>query len=143
HKDLVYAVAWSHDGETFASGSADRSVILWTEQHEGTLKYRYSTQNCWLSLHNGFFFSSHSDAIQCLAFSPVTSILLSCAMGDFGLWSSDEKNVQKQRINGRCSSCAWNRDGSLFAIGTHDGFVHIKKAGNIVRLPLPYPLLSY
>ncbi|KIH54409.1 WD domain, G-beta repeat protein [Ancylostoma duodenale] len=66
HKDLVYAVAWSHDGETFASGSADRSVILWTEQHEGTLKY------------------SHSDAIQCLAFSPVTSLLLSCAMGDFG-----------------------------------------------------------
>ncbi|EYB81018.1 hypothetical protein Y032_0394g620 [Ancylostoma ceylanicum] len=112
HKDLVYAVAWSHDGETFASGSADRSVILWTEQHEGTLKY------------------SHSDAIQCLAFSPVTSLLLSCAMGDFGLWSADEKNVQKQRITGRCSSCAWSRDGSIFAIGTHDGFVHIKKSGN-------------
>ncbi|ETN80766.1 hypothetical protein NECAME_08940 [Necator americanus] len=68
HKDLVYAVAWSHDGGTFASGSADRSVILWTEQHEGTLKY------------------SHSDAIQCLAFSPVAPLLLSCAMGDFGVF---------------------------------------------------------
>ncbi|WKY05247.1 hypothetical protein Q1695_005901 [Nippostrongylus brasiliensis] len=112
HKDLVFAVAWSQDGETFASGSLDRSVILWTEQHEGTLKY------------------SHSDAIQCLAFSPVTSLLLSCAMGDFGLWSADEKNVQKQRISGRCASCAWSRDGSLFAIGTYDGFVHLKKADN-------------
>uniref|UniRef100_A0A0K0DCS4 WD_REPEATS_REGION domain-containing protein n=1 Tax=Angiostrongylus cantonensis TaxID=6313 RepID=A0A0K0DCS4_ANGCA len=40
NKDLVYAVAWSNDGSTFATGSADRSVILWTEQHEGTLKYR-------------------------------------------------------------------------------------------------------
>ncbi|KAK6748591.1 hypothetical protein RB195_001298 [Necator americanus] len=112
HKDLVYAVAWSHDGGTFASGSADRSVILWTEQHEGTLKY------------------SHSDAIQCLAFSPVAPLLLSCAMGDFGLWSADEKNVQKQRITGRCASCAWSRDGTLFAIGTHDGFVHIKKSSS-------------
>ncbi|VDO39983.1 unnamed protein product [Haemonchus placei] len=112
HKDLVFAVAWSHDGETFASGSLDRSVILWTGQHEGTLKY------------------SHSDAIQCLAFSPVTSLLLSCAIGDFGLWSVDEKNVQKQRISGRCASCAWSHDGSLFAIGTHDGFVHIKRADN-------------
>ncbi|KAK5974103.1 hypothetical protein GCK32_013616, partial [Trichostrongylus colubriformis] len=93
HKDLVFAVAWSHDGELFASGSLDRSVILWTEQHEGTLKY------------------SHSDAIQCLAFSPVTSLLLSCAVGDFGVWSADEKNVQKQRISGRCASCAWSRDG--------------------------------
>uniref|UniRef100_A0A914RFV7 Intraflagellar transport protein 122 homolog n=1 Tax=Parascaris equorum TaxID=6256 RepID=A0A914RFV7_PAREQ len=39
HKDLVYAVAFSYNGERFASGSADRSVIIWTEQHEGTLKY--------------------------------------------------------------------------------------------------------
>ncbi|VDM99660.1 unnamed protein product [Thelazia callipaeda] len=39
HKDLVYAVAFSHDGEKFASGSADKSVIIWTEEHEGTLKY--------------------------------------------------------------------------------------------------------
>ncbi|PIO58996.1 WD domain, G-beta repeat protein [Teladorsagia circumcincta] len=74
--------------------------------------------------------SRHSDAIQCLAFSPVTSLLLSCAVGDFGLWSADEKNVQKQRISGRCASCAWSRDGSVFAIGTHDGFVHIKKTDN-------------
>ncbi|KIH44908.1 hypothetical protein ANCDUO_25059, partial [Ancylostoma duodenale] len=80
----------------------------------------------------------HSDAIQCLAFSPVTSLLLSCAMGDFGLWSADEKNVQKQRITGRCSSCAWSRDGSIFAIGTHDGFVHIKKSGNFVSLSALY-----
>ncbi|VDN44902.1 unnamed protein product [Gongylonema pulchrum] len=42
HKDLVYAVAFAHNGERFASGSADRSVIIWTEQHEGTLKYTYN-----------------------------------------------------------------------------------------------------
>uniref|UniRef100_F1L8S7 Intraflagellar transport protein 122 homolog n=1 Tax=Ascaris suum TaxID=6253 RepID=F1L8S7_ASCSU len=41
HKDLVYAVAFSYNGERFASGSADRSVIIWTEQHEGTLKYTF------------------------------------------------------------------------------------------------------
>uniref|UniRef100_A0A158P9M3 Intraflagellar transport protein 122 homolog n=1 Tax=Angiostrongylus cantonensis TaxID=6313 RepID=A0A158P9M3_ANGCA len=50
-----------------------------------------------------------------------------------GLWSADEKNVHKQRINGRCASCAWNRDGTLFAIGTYDGFVHIKNISSFQK----------
>ncbi|VDM56939.1 unnamed protein product, partial [Angiostrongylus costaricensis] len=50
-----------------------------------------------------------------------------------GLWSADEKNVHKQRINGRCASCAWNRDGTLFAIGTYDGFVYIKNIGSFQK----------
>ncbi len=39
HKDTVYCVAFSHNGERFASGGADKCVIIWTETHEGTLKY--------------------------------------------------------------------------------------------------------
>ncbi|TMS38549.1 hypothetical protein L596_005248 [Steinernema carpocapsae] len=108
HKDLVYAVAFSHTGERFASGSADRSVIIWTEQHEGTLKY------------------VHNDAIQCLAFSPVTNLLLSCACTDYGFWTQQEKNVTKQRVNTRILCCAWSMDGNLYALGMYDGTVLLK-----------------
>jgi intraflagellar transport protein 122 len=39
HKDKVYAVAYSLDGKKFASGSADKTVIVWTNKMEGLLKY--------------------------------------------------------------------------------------------------------
>ena len=39
HRDTVYAVAYAKDGKRFASGSADKSVIIWTDKLEGILKY--------------------------------------------------------------------------------------------------------
>ena len=39
HKDTVYCVAYAKDGKRFASGSADKSVIIWTSKLEGILKY--------------------------------------------------------------------------------------------------------
>ncbi|XP_045407386.1 von Willebrand factor A domain-containing protein 5A isoform X2 [Lemur catta] len=39
HKDTVYCVAYAKDGQRFASGSADKSVIIWTSKLEGILKY--------------------------------------------------------------------------------------------------------
>ncbi|VDK84326.1 unnamed protein product, partial [Litomosoides sigmodontis] len=116
HKDLVYAVAFSYNGENFASGSADRSVIIWTEQHEGTLKY------------------IHNEAIQCLAFSPTKFFLLSCAISDFGIWTQLEKSVSKQRISSRCTCCAWSCDGQLYAIGMFDGTVSLRSALNSMEI---------
>ncbi|KAF1756874.1 hypothetical protein GCK72_013328 [Caenorhabditis remanei] len=113
HKDLVYTVAWSHDGEMFASGGADKLVILWNEKHEGYLRY------------------SHTDVIQSMVFNPVNLILLTCALNEFGLWSTTNKNVVKQRSNTRCCSCAWNTDGTVYAIGHGDGTVALRK-GTIV-----------
>uniref|UniRef100_A0A8C6TMT4 Intraflagellar transport protein 122 homolog n=1 Tax=Neogobius melanostomus TaxID=47308 RepID=A0A8C6TMT4_9GOBI len=39
HKDTVYCVAYAKDGKRFASGSADKSIIIWTSKLEGILKY--------------------------------------------------------------------------------------------------------
>uniref|UniRef100_A0A8R1TUJ1 Intraflagellar transport protein 122 homolog n=1 Tax=Onchocerca volvulus TaxID=6282 RepID=A0A8R1TUJ1_ONCVO len=116
HKDLVYAVAFSYNGENFASGSADRSVIIWTEQHEGTLKY------------------IHNEAVQCLAFSPITCFLLSCAISDFGIWTQLEKSVSKQRTSSRCVCCSWSCDGQLYAIGMFDGTVSLRSASNSLEI---------
>lgn len=39
HKETVFCVAYAKDGKRFASGSADKSVIIWTNKLEGILKY--------------------------------------------------------------------------------------------------------
>ncbi|GMS95607.1 hypothetical protein PENTCL1PPCAC_17781 [Pristionchus entomophagus] len=108
HKDTVYALAWAHDGSKFASGSADKSVIIWTSEHEGILKY------------------THSDAIQCLAFHPLSVILLSCALTDYAHWSESDKNVNKQKVPGRITSCGWSRKGDHFAVALYDGRILLK-----------------
>lgn len=39
HKDTVYCVSYSYDGSKFASGGADKVVIIWTNKLEPLLKY--------------------------------------------------------------------------------------------------------
>ena len=41
HKDTVLCCAYAKDGKNFATGSADKSVIIWTNKFEGLLKYAY------------------------------------------------------------------------------------------------------
>ena len=38
HKDAVYAVSYSRDGKRFASGGADKLVILWRRYEVGLVK---------------------------------------------------------------------------------------------------------
>ena len=63
----------------FASGGADKTVIIWTSRAEGVLRY------------------SHSDSIQALAYNPVSGQLASATATDFGLWSPDQKSVAKHK----------------------------------------------
>lgn len=39
HKDTIYCVAYANDGKKFASGGADKCVIVWTNKLDGLLKY--------------------------------------------------------------------------------------------------------
>ena len=41
--------------------------------------------------------ASHTEAIQCLAFNPVTHALASCTTTDFGYWTVESKQVQLLR----------------------------------------------
>ncbi|XP_034813220.2 intraflagellar transport protein 122 homolog isoform X12 [Pan paniscus] len=54
HKDTVYCVAYAKDGKRFASGSADKSVIIWTSKLEGILKYTSWSVMSSLHLHLTF-----------------------------------------------------------------------------------------
>lgn len=112
HKDQVFCVSYSRDGQRFASGSKDKHVIIWTYKLEGILKY------------------SHNDSIQCLAYNPTCSLLASCAVTDFGLWTPEQKSVQKYKVSSRITSCSWTADGLLLALGLYSGAVSLRnKAG--------------
>ncbi|KAH7444793.1 hypothetical protein KP509_02G092100 [Ceratopteris richardii] len=106
HKDMVYCVAYSRDGKRFASGGADKTVIIWTSKAEGILKY------------------NHNDPVQCLAYNPVTQQLASGTANDFGIWSPEQKSVSKRKAS-KVLSISWSADGQFLALGTYSGRVSL------------------
>ncbi|XP_065214169.1 intraflagellar transport protein 122 homolog [Planococcus citri] len=108
HKDNIYCVDYSFDGNKFASGGADKVVIIWSSKLEPILKY------------------VHNDAIQCFAFNPVSGMLASCAMSDFSFWTLENKVVQKFKVASRITACSWNSDGQYLALGMVNGSISIR-----------------
>lgn len=77
HKDCIYALAYSRDGQRWASGGADNNVVVWSAEGVGLLKY------------------SHTAKVQALSFNPVLQSLASVTDNDFGLWQTEGQNVNK------------------------------------------------
>ena len=109
HKDTVYCVTYAKDGKRFASGGADKNVIIWKSTAEGILKY------------------AHNDSIQALSYNPVTLQLASVTSADFGVWSPDQKSVSKHKISAKGLCCSWTNNGQLLAIGQFDGTVTVRQ----------------
>lgn len=107
HKKTLYCVAYAKDGKRFASGGEDKTVIIWTAKAEGILKY------------------SHTDAIQCMSYNPVTQQLASGTAGDFGLWSPEQKSVAKHKTPSRILCMSWTQDGTTLTLGMFDGKVRL------------------
>ncbi|XP_051964785.1 intraflagellar transport protein 122 homolog isoform X1 [Xyrauchen texanus] len=121
HKDTVYCVAYAKDGKRFASGSADKSIIIWTSKLEGILKY------------------THNDSIQCVAYNPVTHQLASCSSGDFGLWSPEQKSVSKHKVSNKITCCGWTNDGQYLALGMMNGVVSIRNKNGEEKVKIERP----
>ncbi|RHW68819.1 intraflagellar transport protein 122 [Trypanosoma brucei equiperdum] len=105
HTDAVYTVTCFSDGKYFASGGADKTVILWTIDGEGVLKYQ------------------HRESVQALAHNPVTGGLVSVAGRDYGTWSAEQMKVGKSSLPAKGLCCAWSRNGQTLAIGLSDGSI--------------------
>uniref|UniRef100_A0A8B9GTR3 Intraflagellar transport protein 122 homolog n=1 Tax=Astyanax mexicanus TaxID=7994 RepID=A0A8B9GTR3_ASTMX len=121
HKDTVYCVAYAKDGKRFASGSADKSIIIWTSKLEGILKY------------------THNDSIQCVSYNPVTHQLASCSSGDFGLWSPEQKSVSKHKVSSKITCCGWTNDGQYLALGMMSGVVSIRNKNGEEKVKIERP----
>jgi hypothetical protein len=79
HKDPVVCLT-PLLGNGFASGGADKQVIIWSANLQGVLKF------------------SHNDIIQSLSQNPITGVVLTCSGSDFGLWTPDVKAVPKTKV---------------------------------------------
>jgi intraflagellar transport protein 122 len=108
HKDTVYSVDYARDSKRFASGGADKTIIIWTSKAEGILKY------------------SHNDSIQKLCYNPVTQQLASLTATDFGLWSPEQKSVSKHKVPAKILSASWTNDGQYIALGMLNGHISIR-----------------
>lgn len=108
HKEPVYCVAYAANGKRFASGGADKQVIIWSPKGEGVLKYQ------------------HSDSIQSLAYNPVSHILASCTETDFGIWAPEQKSVSKFKVPSKILSSVWSNDGQTLALGLMSGIISIR-----------------
>ena len=68
--------------------------------------------------------------LPCQAYNPVTQQLASCTSADFGLWSPEQKSVDKHKVPAKILCCAWTNDGQYLALGLYNGTVSIRdKAG--------------
>jgi len=124
HRDMVYAIAYSRDGKRFASGGADKTIIIWTSKCEGILKY------------------SHNESIQSLAYNPITQQLASATVSDFGMWSPEQKSVQKFKVSAKVLCTSWTNDGQYLALGQFNGTISIrdKEGGEKVKIERSEPI---
>ncbi len=114
HEGSIYSVSFSPDGKRFASGGADKCVIIWNSNTgRGISKY------------------THSTSTQVVSFCPDDSspdglVLFSGSCSDFGFWSSQHKGVSKLHLESKVLCCSWTKDGQSIAIGMHSGLVSLR-----------------
>ncbi|GET93166.1 hypothetical protein, conserved [Leishmania tarentolae] len=129
HQDTIYCVDYSSDGKNFASGGADRTVIVWSSQGEGIVKYQ------------------HTEAIQALAHNPTSSQLASVSSVDWGIWSPEQPKVSKYSLPSKGLCAAWTPNGKTLAIGMLDGTVMMLSKTSeekvIIRRPAPVWALAF
>ena len=156
HKDTVYCVDFDRTGQRFASGSADCSVIIWSEKVRllarspalllSLAEPRFSNDAHLLIAALSFLLRpqgkpilkySHADSIQRVVYNPTTDALASCTNSDFGLWSPEEKAVAKYKVQSKILSASWSNDGQFLALGMFSGQITIRdrKGNEKVRMP--------
>ncbi|TPX34245.1 hypothetical protein SmJEL517_g03062 [Synchytrium microbalum] len=131
HKATIYCVQFSADGKRFATGSADKQVIIWNSDEFAPIgKY------------------SHSDSVQTVAFSPASGVILSGSTSEVCLWSAEQKGVTRLKVNSKVLTASWNTEGTHFALGHYNGVVSIRtrtgeETTRIERGPNPVWSLSF
>jgi hypothetical protein len=117
HEDQIQSLSYAVDGCYFASGGADRCVLVWTSM--GKIIQRYS----------------HDDSVRKVLFNPVNVSLASCSSMEIGIWSLDSQDVVKFKTSSNVLSIAWSKDGEILALGMMSGQLSLRnRKGNEILL---------
>jgi serine/threonine protein kinase len=112
HESAVQAVAFTQYGPYIASGSADRTVKLWSPLSPAPIRtYR-----------------GHRDFVTALAFSPDGKLLASADLdGSIRLWSTASSRLYRilPGHDGRITSIAFSPGGEVLASAGEDGTVRL------------------
>ncbi|KAF4576667.1 hypothetical protein EYR40_000914 [Pleurotus pulmonarius] len=114
HDDEVWNLEWSHDGQYLASGSKDKTAIIWKV---GPVSSHHPRE--WSPHH---ILREHQYAVGCLAWSLDDSILLTSAEQTIKLWNT-KTGVCFRTIDGHSdvvTALAWLPDDSGFISGSLD-----------------------
>ncbi|MCP4358409.1 MAG: hypothetical protein GY796_10375, partial [Chloroflexi bacterium] len=118
HTDWVWSVAFSPDGQTLASASADGSIILWDTSNTKALATRQPI---------GQPLTGHSGWVRSLAFSPDGQILASGGTDDtIRLWDPATGQTLGPPLTGHAgfiTNLAFSPDGQTLASSSADGTI--------------------
>ncbi|KAK2950407.1 putative Intraflagellar transport protein 122 like protein [Blattamonas nauphoetae] len=108
HRDQIYCIAYSADGSIFATGSADKTVKVWTPDIKGKVMIPFSS------------------SVQAVGFNPITKLLAAGTETDIGLWMDGLTQTKKEKVHSRVTCLSWSSNGAYLATGHVDGSVHIR-----------------
>jgi len=119
HRDVIYDVAWSPDGRTLYTASADATVGTFPASGEG-----------------GSTVELHSDQVLCLAVAADGTLASGSLDRTIRIWKNGECERVLKSHAGRVTSLAFNPDGTQLASGAADRTVRIwqHKVGRMRRI---------
>jgi WD40 repeat protein len=112
HSSYVFSIAWSPDGQTLASGSADKTIRLWNFQSSQSIQT----------------LKGHTDSVWSVAWSPDGQTLASgSADHTIRLWDfQSSQSIQTLKgHSGPVWSVVWSPNGQTLATGSADKTIHL------------------
>lgn len=110
HKNEVWFVQFSHNGQYLASSSSDCTAIIWKVPEDGKLTMKHMLQ-------------SHQKPVSYVAWSPDDTMLLTCGNGEvLKLWDVETGACKYTfgNLGFTISSCAWFPDSKRLVCGSSD-----------------------
>ncbi|KAJ1489861.1 quinon protein alcohol dehydrogenase-like superfamily, partial [Baffinella frigidus] len=115
HSGTVHAIAVSQCGRRLATGSMDKTVIVWNT-HTGEAELQLS---------------GHTETVRSLAFYPDGQRLAGGSDSTTRVWDTSTGGVIRilRREDGGGRAVAWSRDGQMLATGGKSGGVQLVETG--------------